>query len=58
MLRDDRSEGERRLAPVRNVLGEPLEICSFKPMTGCYRWMLQHAFAARASHADAMLAGR
>jgi uncharacterized protein len=37
MLRDDRSEGERRPAPARNVLGEPLEICSFKPMTGFYR---------------------
>ena len=23
--------------PARNVLGEPLEICSFKPMTGFYR---------------------
>jgi len=37
MLRDDRSHGERRSAPARNVLGEPLEICSFKPMTGFYR---------------------
>ena len=37
MLRDDRSHGERRPAPARNVLGEPLEICSFKPMTGFYR---------------------
>jgi uncharacterized protein len=37
MLRDDRSDGGRRPAPARNVLGEPLEICSFKPMTGFYR---------------------
>jgi uncharacterized protein len=37
MLRDDRSQGERRQAPARNVLGEPLEVCSFKPMTGFYR---------------------
>jgi uncharacterized protein len=37
MLRDDRSDGGRRSVPARNVLGEPLEICSFKPMTGFYR---------------------
>ena len=37
MLRDDRSDGGRRPAPARNVLGEALEICSFKPMTGFYR---------------------
>jgi uncharacterized protein (DUF2237 family) len=37
VLRDDRSEGERRPAPARNVLGESLEICSLKPMTGFYR---------------------
>jgi Uncharacterized protein conserved in bacteria (DUF2237) len=37
MLRDDRREGPRRPLPARNVLGEPLEICSFKPMTGFYR---------------------
>ena len=37
MLRDERAErGSRRPAP-RNVLGEPLEICSIKPMTGFYR---------------------
>ena len=36
MLRDDRSDGERRPA-ARNVLGEPLEICSIKPITGFYR---------------------
>jgi hypothetical protein len=37
MLRDEHSDGGRRLAPARNVLGEPLEICSFKPMRGFYR---------------------
>jgi uncharacterized protein len=37
MLRDDRGEGERRPAPARNVLGEPLELCSLKPTTGFYR---------------------
>jgi len=37
MLRDDRSNGGGRPATARNVLGEPLEICSFKPMTGFYR---------------------
>ena len=37
MLRDDRSDGGKRPVPARNVLGEPLEICSFKPMTGFYR---------------------
>jgi len=37
MLRDDRAGGGgRRLTP-RNVLGEPLEICSINPMTGFYR---------------------
>jgi hypothetical protein len=36
MLRDDRDNGGRRLAP-RNVLGAPLEICSIKPMSGFYR---------------------
>jgi uncharacterized protein (DUF2237 family) len=34
MLRDDRSEGERRPGTARNVLGEPLELCSIKPITG------------------------
>ena len=34
MLRDDNTGGQR---PAPNVLGEPLEICSFKPMTGFYR---------------------
>jgi uncharacterized protein (DUF2237 family) len=37
MLRDDRSEGERRPGTARNVLGEPLELCSIKPITGFYR---------------------
>ena len=37
MLRDDRSdEGGRRRSP-RNVLGEPIDICSTNPMTGFYR---------------------
>lgn len=37
MLRDDRdNEGGRRRAP-RNVFGEPLEVCSIKPVTGFYR---------------------
>jgi uncharacterized protein (DUF2237 family) len=33
----DRSDGSRRPAPARNVLGEPLEISSFKSVTGFYR---------------------
>lgn len=37
MLRDDEQDRGRREHAVRNVLGEPLEICSFKPMTGFYR---------------------
>jgi uncharacterized protein len=37
MLRDDRTDGGGRRAASRNVLGEPLEICSIKPMTGFYR---------------------
>jgi uncharacterized protein len=37
MLRDDRAGGRRRPVPARNVLGEALEICSIKPMTGFYR---------------------
>ena len=36
MLRDDSNNGARRHAP-RNVLGESLEACSIKPMTGFYR---------------------
>jgi uncharacterized protein len=37
MLRDDRSSEGGRLPPTRNVLGEPVEICSLKPMTGFLR---------------------
>jgi uncharacterized protein (DUF2237 family) len=37
VLRDDRGDGRRRETPARNVLGEPLEVCSLKPMTGFYR---------------------
>ena len=37
MLRDDRSSGEDPGRAARNVLGEALEICSIKPMTGFYR---------------------
>ncbi len=37
MLRDDRDHGRGRRLTARNVLGEPLEICSIKPMTGFYR---------------------
>ena len=37
MLRDDSgNRGGRRGAP-RNVLGEPLDVCSITPMTGFYR---------------------
>jgi uncharacterized protein (DUF2237 family) len=37
MLRDVRSEGERQQGEPRNVLGERLDICSTKPMTGFFR---------------------
>src|SRR5665647_821777 len=37
MLRDDSSSGPGRRPGARNVLGEPLEACSIKPMTGFYR---------------------
>src|ERR1700730_17652018 len=37
MLRDDRTDGGDRRSASRNVLGEPLEIFSIKPMTGFYR---------------------
>ena len=37
MLRDDGYHGGPRRVSGRNVLGEPLEICSIKPMTGFYR---------------------
>jgi uncharacterized protein len=37
MLRDDSGiDGGRRRSP-RNVFGEPLDLCSSKPMTGFYR---------------------
>jgi uncharacterized protein (DUF2237 family) len=37
MLRDDRAETPRGEEPALNVLGERLELCSLKPMTGFYR---------------------
>ena len=37
MLRDDSTDGGGRRPSSRTVLGEPLEICSIKPMTGFYR---------------------
>jgi hypothetical protein len=37
MLRDDSNNGAGRRQVSRNVLGEPLEACSIKPMTGFYR---------------------
>ena len=37
MLRDDRNERADRQPTTYNVLGEPLEACSMKPMTGFYR---------------------
>jgi uncharacterized protein (DUF2237 family) len=37
VLRDDRTSGEGPERAARNVLGEALEICSVKPMTGFYR---------------------
>ena len=37
MLRDERGDEGRKPLAARNVLGEPLEICSFQPMTGFYR---------------------
>jgi uncharacterized protein (DUF2237 family) len=37
MLRDDRNERAGRQPTAYNVLGEPLEACSIKPMTGFYR---------------------
>jgi uncharacterized protein len=37
MLRDDSADGGGRRHTARNVFGEPLEICSIKPMTGFYR---------------------
>ena len=37
MFRDDRASGGGQRPVPRNVLGEPLEICSIKPMSGFYR---------------------
>jgi uncharacterized protein len=37
MLRDDRSGGGGRKRAGLSVLGEPIEICSIKPMTGFFR---------------------
>jgi len=37
MLRDDRDSGGGPNRRSRNVLGEPLQLCSLKPMTGFYR---------------------
>ena len=37
MLRDDSTEPHRKPISALNVLGEPLAICSFQPMTGFYR---------------------
>jgi uncharacterized protein (DUF2237 family) len=37
MLRDTGDNGGDIQQAARNVLGEPLEICSMKPMTGFYR---------------------
>jgi uncharacterized protein len=37
MLRDDRAHGEGWRRAARNVLGERLDVCSTKPMTGFFR---------------------
>ena len=37
MLRDSGGNGGEARQAARNVLGEPLEFCSMKPMTGFYR---------------------
>jgi uncharacterized protein (DUF2237 family) len=37
MLRDNRENGGDRRPTAYNVLGEALEMCSMKPMTGFYR---------------------
>jgi uncharacterized protein len=37
MLRDDGGNGGGSRNAARNVLGEPLEICSIQPMTGFFR---------------------
>jgi hypothetical protein len=45
MLRDDKTGGGGQRAS-RNVLGEPLEICSFKPMNGRSRFAQPHVALA------------
>ena len=37
MLRDESGGGGGRPKPQKNVLGDPVEICSIAPMTGFYR---------------------
>jgi uncharacterized protein (DUF2237 family) len=37
MLRDNKDSGAERQLSSHNVLGEPPEICSMRPMTGFYR---------------------
>jgi uncharacterized protein (DUF2237 family) len=37
MLRDEREDQWSGRLPARNVLGEPLELCSIQPTTGFYR---------------------
>ncbi len=37
MLRNDRSDEPRPARTARNVLGEPIELCATKPMTGFFR---------------------
>ena len=37
MLRDNRDSGAERQLSAHNVFGEPLEICSMRPMTGFHR---------------------
>src|SRR3974390_3715223 len=37
MLRDTSNDKPNRRREPRNVLGEPLDTCSIKPMTGFYR---------------------
>ncbi|MGA8472697.1 MAG: DUF2237 family protein, partial [Pseudolabrys sp.] len=37
MLRDNRDRGADRPLNAHNVLGEPLEFCSMRPMTGFHR---------------------
>jgi uncharacterized protein (DUF2237 family) len=37
MFTDDKGNGGGGRRPQRNVLGEPLETCSIKPVTGFYR---------------------